>query len=465
MIRRFSVNFAIFSIVFDGMIISIALYLADFIRPFLNRFDFIQYLPPDRRIPLVLFPLFSVIWLLVMNLFSVYDGRKNIRAVDEFVSLSLATVLATISSAGSLYLTFREVSRALFVCFVIFSYFFLIIWRGLFRLIIRARGIKLINRRVLVIGAGEVGLRMREQINMYSSIGLQFFGFLDDEVDVPDVKGYLKDVRTVVEEYKIDDVVVALPRHAYQRVNQLAAELLDLPVKVWVIPDYFSLVLHQAAVEEFVGMPMLDLRAPALNDFQRLLKRIFDLTIVIMLSPFILMIIGLVALAIKILDPGPIFFVQDRVGENGKIFKFYKFRSMVVDADERIHEIIKKNEQGKIIHKTRDDPRITSMGRFLRRMSLDEVPQFYNVLRGEMSLVGPRPELPFLVENYEPWQRTRFAIPPGITGWWQVEGRSDRPMHLHTEDDLYYVKNYSIWLDLLILFKTAGVVIRGKGAY
>jgi len=465
MIRRFSVNFAIFSMALDSLLITGALYLADKIRPYLNRFDFINYLPPDRHIPIVIFPLFIIIWLLVMNLFSVYDGRKNIRAIDEFISISMATILAAIASAGSLYLTFRDVSRALFLLFVLFTFISIVAWRATFRFIIRIKGIELIHRHVLVIGAGEVGLQIREQIQRHTSIGLKFIGFLDDEVDLPEVKGYLKDVRDVVGEYKIDDVVVALPRHAYQRVNQLAAELLDLPVKVWVIPDYFSLVLHQAAVEEYAGIPMLDLRAPALNDYQRLVKRIFDLTILILFSPFILVVIGVVACLIKIFDPGPVFFIQDRVGENGKIFKFYKFRSMVVDAEERIHEVIKKDDQGKLIHKTQDDPRVTPLGRFLRRMSLDEFPQFYNVLRGEMSLVGPRPELPLLVENYEPWQRTRFAMPPGLTGWWQVGGRSERPMHLNTEDDLYYVKNYSIWLDILIILKTVGAVVRGKGAF
>ena len=451
--------------VIDTMLIATSLLLADYIRPLLNKFDFIKYLPPDRHIPVVIFPLFLVIWILILNMFSVYDGRKNIKAIDEFLSISMATVLAAISSAGSLYLSFRDVSRALFLLFVTFTFISLVAWRAIFRLIIRIKGIELINRRVLVIGAGEVGLQMKEQIQRHASLGLKFIGFLDDSVDLPEVKGYLKDVRDVVEGQKIDDVVVALPRHAYQRVNQLAADLLDLPVKVWVIPDYFSLVLHQAAVEEYAGIPMLDLRAPALNDYQRLVKRIFDLTLVIFFSPFILAIVGLVALLIKIFDPGPVFFTQDRVGENGKLFKIYKFRSMVVDADERLQEVIRKDEQGKIIHKTQSDPRVTPLGRFLRRMSLDEFPQFYNVLLGDMSIVGPRPEPPLLVETYEPWQRTRFAMPPGLTGWWQVGERSERPMHLNTEDDLYYVKNYSIWLDLLIILKSVGVVLRGKGAF
>ncbi|MGD8457914.1 MAG: sugar transferase [Anaerolineales bacterium] len=465
MIRRFSVNFAIFSIALDSLLIAGTLYFADYIRPFLNKLDFIKYLPPDHHIPLAVYPFFVAIWILILNLFSVYDGRKNIRVVDEFVSISVATILAAIASAGSLYLSYRDVSRALFLIFVALAFLLLITWRVIFRIIIKVRGIELINRRVLVIGAGKVGLQMKKQIQQHNFLGLKFIGFLDDEVDLPEVIGYLKDVRDVVGNQKIDDVVVALPRQAYQRVNQLVADLLDLPVKVWVIPDYFSLVLHQAAVEEYAGIPMLDLRAPALNDYQRLVKRIFDLSLTILFSPFILMIIAGVSVLIKIFDPGPVFFTQDRVGENGKIFKFYKFRSMVVGADARIGEVMEKGEQGKIIHKMKDDPRITPLGRFLRRTSLDEFPQFLNVLKGEMSLVGPRPELPLLVENYEPWQRTRFAMPPGLTGWWQVEGRSERPMHLNTEDDLYYVKNYSIWLDLFIILKTVGVVLRGKGAF
>jgi lipopolysaccharide/colanic/teichoic acid biosynthesis glycosyltransferase len=138
---------------------------------------------------------------------------------------------------------------------------------------------------------------------------------------------------------------------------------------------------------------------------------------------------------------------------------------MIIDAERQFKEIVEVNDQEKIVHKTRDDPRVTKIGKILRRTSLDEFPQFINVLKGEMSLVGPRPELPYLVERYEPWQRKRFAMPPGITGWWQVGGRSDRPMHMNTEDDLYYVKNYSIWLDIVILIKTVGAVIKGKGAF
>jgi lipopolysaccharide/colanic/teichoic acid biosynthesis glycosyltransferase len=175
---------------------------------------------------------------------------------------------------------------------------------------------------------------------------------------------------------------------------------------------------------------------------------------------------GVIAIAIKLDSPGPVIFGQTRVGENGKLFKMLKFRSMIKDADKMRHVIESVDEKGRIVQdKRKPDPRITRVGRFLRRTSLDELPQLFNVLKGEMSLVGPRPEMPHLVDQYELWQRRRFSVPQGITGWWQVNGRSNKPMHQHTEDDLYYVQNYSLWLDILILLKTVLAVLQRKGAY
>jgi len=156
---------------------------------------------------------------------------------------------------------------------------------------------------------------------------------------------------------------------------------------------------------------------------------------------------------------------QPRAGENGRIFKMLKFRTMINGTEESPGYETENEQQELREHKTINDPRVTRIGRILRRTSLDELPQLFNVLWGQMSLVGPRPELPWLVERYEPWQRQRFAVPQGITGWWQIHGRSDRPMHLYTEDDLYYVQNYSLLLDIIILIRTIGVVIQGKGAF
>jgi exopolysaccharide biosynthesis polyprenyl glycosylphosphotransferase len=196
------------------------------------------------------------------------------------------------------------------------------------------------------------------------------------------------------------------------------------------------------------------LREPRIDGPAWMVKRMFDvlvtLTFLVIGWPMLLAI----ALGIKLSSPGPIIYKQQRIGENGRLFWVYKFRTMVPDADTRPNT-----------DKRPDDPRVTKIGKLLRRTSLDELPNLFNVLRGEMSLVGPRPEQVFIVEQYEPWQRQRLAVPPGLTGWWQVNGRSDLPMHLNTQYDLYYIRNYSLLLDIKILWKTIGVVIQGKGAY
>ena len=402
--------------------------------------------------------------------FSVYDGRKKLKLSDELASVLLSSIIAGVSQAGILYLSYREISRLFFVSYVVIASFFLLLWRVVARQVLRL--IAPSNpkkRKALIIGAGEVGVNLRNQIQENIDIDISFAGFLDDDVEKQELNqqilGKLDDVRKVIDEHNISDVVIALPRRAYEKVNELVAELHDMPVRVWVVPDYFNLSLFKAKVEELAGIPLLDLRAPALTEYQRLLKRLFDLifgSIFLLLS---LPIMVIVAIAIKLESPGPILFKQTRVGENGRLFTLYKFRSMVMGADKNKEDIIAYDEEGHPIHKVPNDPRVTRVGRFIRRASLDELPQLFNVLRGDMSLVGPRPELPYLVERYESWQRTRFAVPQGITGWWQVNGRSDKPMNLHTEDDIYYVQNYSIFLDLLILLKTAIVVVRGKGAY
>ena len=194
-------------------------------------------------------------------------------------------------------------------------------------------------------------------------------------------------------------------------------------------------------------------------------KRVFDLSFGIFALVLTLPLIVLSALLVYLDDGTPVIFRQTRVGRNGRFFEIYKLRTMIKNAEQMQSQVEKLNHDGKIIHKTIDDPRVTRMGRILRRFSLDELPQLFNVLAGTMSLVGPRPELPHLVETYEAWQYKRFAVPPGMTGWWQIHGRSDRPMHLHTEDDLYYIQNHSIWLDLQIILRTLWIVINGRGAY
>jgi len=325
------------------------------------------------------------------------------------------------------------------------------------------------TRRVLVIGAGKVGQEVAAMIREYVWAGLELVGYLDDDPrkrnnGLP-VLGALEDAPRLVKELAIDEVVVALPLRSHERLAAVTYALQQVPVNIRVVPDYFNLVFLRASVEDFGGMPLITLREPALTEFQRAVKRVFDLMMGTVLTVFGLPLMALIALAIKLDSPGPIIFRQQRVGENGKLFLMYKFRSMVDGADERHNEVIQRASDGAIAHKWPDDPRVTRLGRFIRAFSLDELPQLFNVLKGEMSLVGPRPEMPWLVEEYEEWQLKRFTVPQGITGWWQVNGRADKPMHKNTEEDLFYIKNYALFLDLQILWRTIGAVLKRRGAY
>jgi exopolysaccharide biosynthesis polyprenyl glycosylphosphotransferase len=234
-------------------------------------------------------------------------------------------------------------------------------------------------------------------------------------------------------------------------------------VQVAVIPDYFDLAYLYARSDELANLPVIRLKEPALTTGQRMFKRGCDVLLgsvfLIIAAPVLL----ISALAIWRDSAGPIFYRQRRVGEGSREFLMFKLRTMVADADRDEARLIDMQGNSVQFNKQSDDPRITRVGKILRRWSIDELPQLINVIHGDMSLIGPRPELPPLVERYSSWQRMRFAVPQGMTGWWQVNGRP-QDVELKVEYDLYYVRNYSVWLDLWILLKTIGAVLSRRGA-
>jgi len=467
MLRRFSVNFALFSMTLDGLTVILSLWMAALLRPALNKFASIEPIPSQVVIPVALYVFFPLIWVIIYSALSIYDGRKYLRAMDEFAALSLAMLIASISAAGILYFSYRDVSRALFLVFILLAYLICLAWRILARVYFRTQKISPDRaRHVLVVGAGPLGQKVKIQLLDSGLPNLTFAGFVDDNFGnpVPHL-GNALEIRAVLTQHKITDVVIALPHSAYNQMGEIVQKMEDIPVQVWVALGFFDLALYNTTIEDFAGIPMLDLRASAIDDYQRMIKRAFDIFFGLIGLTLALPLMTVSALMVFLEDGFPVLYRPKRVGENGRLFEMLKFRTMFKNAEQLQSQVEQRDVDGNIIHKSKEDPRVTKTGRFLRRFSLDELPQFINVVRGDMSLVGPRPEMPFLVEKYQPWQRKRFAIPPGITGWWQINGRSDKPMHLHTEDDLYYIQNYSIWLDLQILMRTVWVVIIGRGAY
>ncbi len=470
MLRRFSTNFALFSMALDGLSVMLSLWLAAFFRPSLNKLAWIEPIPSQVIIPITLYIFFPLIWVVVYSALSIYDGRKYLRAMDEFSMLSLAMLISSVSAAGILYFSYRDISRALFIVFILLVYLGCLVWRILARIYFRTQRTSPDRvRHVLVVGAGTLGQKVRDQLFQSELPNLTFVGFADDDsgsiTGAAPLLGNSNEIRSLLKQHEITDVVIALPHSAYHQMGDIVQKMEDMPVQVWVALGFFDLALYNTTIEDFAGIPMLDLRASAIDDYQRMMKRAFDVFFGLVALLLALPLMTFSALVVFLEDGSPVLFRQKRVGENGRLFEMLKLRTMFKNAEQFQGQVEKRDAEGNVIHKSKNDPRITKAGRFLRRYSLDELPQFINVVRGDMSLVGPRPEMPYLVEKYQPWQRKRFAIPPGITGWWQINGRSDKPMHLHTEDDLYYIQNYSIWLDVQILLRTIWVVLLGRGAY
>jgi exopolysaccharide biosynthesis polyprenyl glycosylphosphotransferase len=226
-----------------------------------------------------------------------------------------------------------------------------------------------------------------------------------------------------------------------------------------------QLSLNQVEFNNMAGIPTLGVRDVGISLWQRALKRGLDLVVIAVLGVPILLLTAVIAIAIKLDSPGPIIYDGVRVGRNGKLFKMYKFRSMVVDADQQKAALKDLNEADGPIFKMRNDPRLTRVGKWLRKTSLDELPQFYNMLIGNMSLVGPRPPLPEEVEEYKPWQRQRLSVIGGITGLWQVSGRSDLTFDELCLLDIYYIEHWSLSLDIRIMLQTIPYTLFGRGAY
>lgn len=471
MLKRFTLKYVLVALMLDVGCVVAALRLGTYLRVTLP-YGLVQFNPlyPEGLPQTPFYYMAIMLWVLVALMASLYDPRKNYKAIDEFQTLTITLGVFWLAVAGVLYFSFRDTSRVLILYAAGINGVASVLWRAVMRVGFRLQQRLLAGEtRVLIVGAGTVGRRVAEMIEAYSWTGLRLVGYLDDDnqkrLADHSVLGTLDDIQRVVKEQRVNDVVLALPPAAHERLNTVVSRLHELPVNVRIIPDYFSLALYRATVEDFGGIPMINLRDPALNDYQRLVKRMFDLVVGTVITLLALPLMALVALAIVLDSPGPVIFRQKRVGENGRLFDMFKFRSMVANAEALQKEVTQRDEEGHIIHKIKDDPRVTRVGRFIRRWSLDELPQFFNVLKGDISLVGPRPEMPWLVDEYAPWQRKRFAVPQGVTGWWQVNGRSDKAMHLHTDEDLYYIQNYSLWLDIFILLKTPWAVLRGKGAY
>lgn len=339
------------------------------------------------------------------------------------------------------------------------------VWGSLMR---RGMGVD----RMLIVGAGEVGRRLMRNIVAQPELGYRVIGFVDDDpeknrTDIGRFKalGEIDSLPRVVQEEGIDEVIITLPWIYHRRILGIMRQCERERVRARIVPDLFQLALSRVDIEDLGGIPIIGVKEISITGWNLAFKRTSDivlsLAVLVLLFPLML----LISVAIKLDSPGPVLFKQVRVGRDGRRFVFYKFRSMRQGAEEERPQLADLDETVGPIFKIRRDPRCTRLGRFLRRTSLDELPQLYNVLRGEMSLVGPRPAIPVEVEQYQEWHRKRLEVSPGMTGLWQVSGRSQLTFDEMCLLDIYYLENWSPLLDLKIALKTIPAVLAGTGAY
>jgi exopolysaccharide biosynthesis polyprenyl glycosylphosphotransferase len=421
------------------------------------------------RIPAV-YVAVLLLWIPLFGMAGVYNLAAIPSFSNQFGRFTGSYLLAVFVLGGLLYFTYRDMSRMLVLCFSAANYFVLLLTRYALTRYLRTAFKDVKRTNVLVAGTGRSAVDLAQVMMLNHGAIYHVVGFADDDWEYPTplpapLIGQLDEVPALVDNHDVQLVLIALPEHRSRQIEKLIKDLGPHPVRVYLVYDLGKIALLRSEVESFGNSLVVGVREPVIQGAPRLVKRIFDLTVSIILFVLTLPLLAMIWVAIKLDSPGPAVYRAERVGENGKLFQMLKFRSMVADADKLRDQSMSTDKEGRPIYKLDRDPRVTRVGRFLRRTSLDELPQLVNVIRGEMSLVGPRPEQPFIVENYDSLERERLAVPPGVTGWWQVSGRSDLPLHLNVHLDLYYVRNYSLFLDLKILFKTVGVIVKGKGAY
>jgi exopolysaccharide biosynthesis polyprenyl glycosylphosphotransferase len=409
----------------------------------------------------------ATVALLTSGLFALrglYDQPRPTKwATRLHTSVSAVSTALVLSVALSYFIGDAAFSRLWFATGWALAVVSLLIWRTLaFRLYATVRNAISPAPRVLVVGANALGQQLAAELAEWYDV----VGYVDNgsdllASDLP-LLGSVSELDHVIHDYAVDEVIIALPTKRREQVTRLVDRGFRRPVTFKFVTGIGELLPERLEVQRLGGRSYIGFTPVAQVSW---LKRALDVVLVslglIAISP----LLALLAVLIKLDSRGPVFYGQVRVGKDGRHFRMLKFRSMVVNADRLKAELQHQNEASGPMFKMRRDPRVTRVGRFIRRWSLDELPQLFNVLRGDMSLVGPRPPVPSEVAQYEDWQLGRLRAVPGVTGLWQVSGRSEVSFHDMVRLDLHYIRNWSLALDIEILLRTIPAVLTSRGAY
>jgi exopolysaccharide biosynthesis polyprenyl glycosylphosphotransferase len=425
---------------------------------------------------LKIYPLVLIIWSALFFTYHSYHSHRTIPLTREAGTTIRVVGVGNVLLATLAYLIpLRQLSRSWFILFAVLSAVLLVIEKILVRIIaryVRAKGLN--YRTVLIVGTGRRALEVARMIQGHKYWGYKIVGFISDGHHLSNgwaryrVFGTVPDLRRLIENGQfsepIDEIVFAVTRKKLDEMKQLFLMCEELGIRTRVAMNFFPNRVARMEMEELEGIPFLTFTTTPSNETQLALKRLLDVAISMIILVLSMPALLIAALGIKLSSPGKVLFKQERIGLNGRIFMLYKFRTMVADAHARRGEIAHLNEMTGPVFKAKDDPRITPIGRVLRKFSLDELPQLWNVLKGDMSLVGPRPPIPEEVANYHRWHRRRLSMKPGLTCLWQISGRNNIDFDRWMQLDLQYIDNWSPSLDLKILLRTIPAVLSGRGA-
>lgn len=466
------------------LVLDCLLGMTAFALAYVVRFETGLFAAPKGQPPfeqyLVLLPFIGLLIPVMFYLQGTYRFRRNRTAVDDFFAVLVGTLLTVaVGLLATLYVQVYvatdaardtgayEVSRLVWAFFVVLNIGFTYLSRDLVRRYLQhryARGIGL--RRVLIAGTQDLARHVADRFLQHAEFGYQVIGFLDDAAGGDRIGyrglpllGTLDDAAEVIDREQIDQLYVALPVDQHVKTLNLIEVANRECIDVKVIPDFLQFVTLRARLEELDGMPLININDVPLRGFNSALKRLMDVASAAVALVVLALPMGLIAAAIRMTSSGPALYRQERMGLDGQAFMLLKFRSMYENAEQDTGPIWARE----------NDPRRTPIGRFLRRFSLDELPQFWNVLRGDMSLVGPRPERPFFVDQFKarvPKYMLRHKVKAGITGWAQVNGwRGNTSIEKRIEYDLHYIENWSITLDLKIMWLTVVHLLLHRHAY
>ena len=474
-------------------LLDLALVAAAFLLAFAVRSSLLPFMAPEafpsRLYPLSeylpLLPLALTIWGAFLLSSGRYRSHRTVPILDEAwailrVCLTSAVVFTLILYVGRVderLLGNDKISRFWVFLFAVLACLFLLTEKLAIRTTsryIRLRGYN--YRTVLIVGTSPAALRIADSIRGHRFWGYRVLGFIRcdmaDNGDAPrepwsgpyPLLGEVEDIPRIAESNVVDDVIFAVHRRELDRLEDLFLSLQEQGVRTRFAMDLFPHTRARIEMEELDGMPLLSFATTPTSQIQLMAKRALDVGLASLLLLLGLPVVTLIAALIKVTSGGNVLFRQTRCGLNGRFFTLYKFRTMVEGAEDRRRELLHLNEMKGPVFKLRSDPRVTWLGRILRRFSLDELPQLWNVLRGDMSLVGPRPPIPEEVAQYQRWQRRRLAMKPGLTCLWQISGRNNIDFERWMQLDLEYIDSWSPMLDVKILLKTIPVVLSGKGA-